>query len=84
MGAGVYWRFMRPVTGQKLDVRTPSSFREMMERAFRSPPPWVLDQTHLERLQGMAAVFPDGAPNPFKELAEAVAKGTAVEVYLEY
>lgn len=70
--------------GRLLDVGAPSNFIETMRRAFGQFPV-VLNETHLEKLRGMAAIQgPLCDPNPYVRLQAEIMDNGEIEVFAEY
>lgn len=51
----------------------------IMTRAFPDGPPWDLDKSHIERLEGIRATFPES--NVFGELAIAIKRWGMIRVW---
>lgn len=81
MSASVYYQ---PVKGKHLNIGAPSTFREMMERGFGSPP-WTLLPEHNIMLEGMkAGTNQIEFQEALAELIRAVGDHNQVDVWLEY
>jgi hypothetical protein len=82
MSATILWQ---PTGGGKsLNVGSPSSFKDAMERVFGSFP-LVLNESALSQLRAMAAVSGSSmAGNAYDELAEIIEKHGEVRLWAEY
>lgn len=85
VGATIRWVRV-DVEGQTIDVASPSSFITAMESALGMPPPWRIRKSHHDMLCAMAIAFECGnsGDNPFRQMAQLVEDGSAIDVWPEY
>lgn len=82
MSANLFWRPIKG--GVDLEVGAPSSFIEMMERAFHALP-ITLDSGDSARLEGMKfGTVNKEFSEALEEIIEAIGKHGAIQVYAEY
>ena len=84
MSATIYARQVKPCEGEPLSTGSPSWFIGTMERAFGYNFPIMLDESHITKLEGMAATIDRERDNPYHELIDLIGKWKVVEVYAEY
>lgn len=77
MGANIYWLPVEP--GISLEISTPSTFIEIMEKVFGRFP-CSLGMRDLEKLRGMAAIEPE----MFEQLLNAVEKHKTIKLWAEW
>jgi len=83
MSANIYYRQVNPKEQQRLDVGSPSSFLDTLEKAFHTRTP-RLSETDLPVLQGMAACWQYGDDSPYQQLIDAIEQLGVIEVWPEY
>ena len=83
MSATIYARQVKPITGTSISCSWPSSFMDIMTRAFGRFP-LELNDINVDKLTAMAATIDKGKDNPYQEIIDLVEKLGTVEVYAKY
>lgn len=83
MSANIYYRQISPKEKQQLDVGSPSSFLDTLEKGFGTRTP-RLSEADLPVLHGMAACWQYGHDSPYQQLIDAIEQLGVIEVWPEY
>ena len=84
MSASIFWEPVNP-RPDRIGTWAPSYFMECMERVGLRLP-CTVSRSDIPKIQGMAATIKDDseAPNPFKEILEALEKHEAISLWAEH
>jgi hypothetical protein len=83
MSANIKWS---PIgDGISLDVSAPSYFLRILSEAFGYGGPWMLEEKHLDILNGIKAGVGDkDMKQAINDICDAILKHNVIRVYAEY
>lgn len=84
MSAAILWKPENPKENRRFNIPAPSTFLESMKYAGFGDREFVLTESNIPTLIGMAAVFGENSPNPYSQIVEVIRRHGAIRVWAEY